>query len=268
VARIAGIMAAKRTSELIPLCHPIGLTKVEVLITRRSEETKEVGFEIASRVECYGKTGVEMEALTAASVAALTIYDMAKAIDKAMVIGGVRLVRKSGGKSGDFEAATSADALKVRLANAADEHVVMDITNAAYEKYISRIGRKPQPMTTHYAPMIAAQQVWLAEEDDDVVGVLVLVPEESHLMIYSVAVDPKHQHRGIGRKLMALSEQEALRQGYDQVQLYTNVKMTENISIYSRLGYLITKREDTPEFSRIHMAKGLCHTLISRSVGQ
>ena len=102
-ARIAGIMAAKRTSELIPLCHPIALTKVDVLIEQGSRGAEEMGsFEVLSRVECYGKTGVEMEALTAASVAALTIYDMAKAIDKAMVIGDVRLTYKSGGKSGEF----------------------------------------------------------------------------------------------------------------------------------------------------------------------
>ncbi|NJM41392.1 MAG: cyclic pyranopterin monophosphate synthase MoaC [Anaerolineae bacterium] len=256
MARIAGIMAAKRTSELIPLCHPIGLTKVDVSITRRSEETKRFGsFEVLSRVECYGKTGVEMEALTAASVAALTIYDMAKAIDKGMVISEVRLLRKSGGKSGDFLAEPTASEVTMRLARSDDEGNVVALTNAAYEKYVPRIGRKPQPMTTDYAPMIAAQQVWLAERDGETTGVLVLVPENDALLIYSIAVHPNHQHGGIGRQLMAFSEQEALRQGYAQMQLYTNVRMTENIAIYSKLGYLITSREDTPEFSRIHMAK-------------
>ena len=96
-ARIAGIMAAKRTSDLIPLCHPINLTHVEVHC-----EPSEGRIEIRSRVECVGKTGVEMEALTAASVAALTIYDMAKAIDRAMVISDIHLTHKTGGKSGDF----------------------------------------------------------------------------------------------------------------------------------------------------------------------
>ncbi len=98
-ARIAGIMAAKRTSELIPLCHPISLTKVEVRC-----EPREGAIEIEARAECVGKTGVEMEALTAASVAALTIYDMAKAIDRGMLIEGVRLMHKSGGKSGTYDA--------------------------------------------------------------------------------------------------------------------------------------------------------------------
>lgn len=97
-ARIAGIMAAKRTSELIPLCHPISLTTVEV----RCEPTEgDDGprIEITARAECVGKTGVEMEALTAVSVAALTLYDMAKAIDRHMVIGEIVLVHKSGGKT-------------------------------------------------------------------------------------------------------------------------------------------------------------------------
>ena len=103
-ARIAGIMAAKRTSDLIPLCHPIALTKVEITIAPQSETN---GFMVQSHVECYGKTGVEMEALTAASVAALTIYDMAKAIDRSMIISDVQLLYKAGGKSGEYHAENS-----------------------------------------------------------------------------------------------------------------------------------------------------------------
>ncbi len=108
-ARIAGIMAAKRTSELIPLCHPIALTKVEVTITPNPNISNSPAgatgeIKIYSRVECFGKTGVEMEALTAASVAALTVYDMVKALDRGMVISEVRLLSKSGGKSGDWRA--------------------------------------------------------------------------------------------------------------------------------------------------------------------
>jgi cyclic pyranopterin phosphate synthase len=102
-ARIAGIMAAKRTSELIPLCHPISLTKIEVEIILRGGEGVSKSIEVLSRVECVGKTGVEMEALTAASMAALTIYDMAKAIDRGMVISELKLLSKRGGKSGDWK---------------------------------------------------------------------------------------------------------------------------------------------------------------------
>ena len=98
-ARIAGIQAAKRTWELIPLCHPLLLSKVEVSLTALPE-TNQVRIE--SLFKLSGKTGVEMEALTAASVAALTIYDMCKAVQKDMVIETVRLLEKSGGKSGHF----------------------------------------------------------------------------------------------------------------------------------------------------------------------
>ncbi|WP_213992041.1 cyclic pyranopterin monophosphate synthase MoaC [Sodalis sp. dw_96] len=102
VARIAGIQAAKRTWELIPLCHPLALSNVEVHLEAQTAHNR---VRIETRCRLTGKTGVEMEALTAASVAALTIYDMCKAVQKDMVIGPVRLLAKSGGKSGDFEAA-------------------------------------------------------------------------------------------------------------------------------------------------------------------
>lgn len=99
VARIAGIMAAKRTPELIPLCHPLNLTSVQVELTPDAERSAVL---IQARVRCSGVTGVEMEALTAVSVAALTIYDMCKAVDRGMRIGEIRLQRKRGGKSGEI----------------------------------------------------------------------------------------------------------------------------------------------------------------------
>jgi len=99
VARIAGIMAAKRTHELIPLCHPLALTGVEVEIT---PDEALPGLRVRARARVKGATGVEMEALTAVSVACLTIYDMAKAVDRGMRIEGVRLVEKMGGKSGHW----------------------------------------------------------------------------------------------------------------------------------------------------------------------
>ncbi len=98
-ARIAGIMAAKKTHELIPLCHPLLLNKVTLDI--EPDETLP-GLRVSAEVRVSGKTGVEMEALTAVSVACLTIYDMAKAIDRDMVIGEIRLMQKSGGRSGDY----------------------------------------------------------------------------------------------------------------------------------------------------------------------
>lgn len=100
-ARLAGIMAAKQTANLIPLCHPLMLTKVAVEIT---EDAALPGLRVEAMVKLSGKTGVEMEALTAVSITCLTIYDMAKAADKAMEIVNIRLLEKSGGKSGDFKA--------------------------------------------------------------------------------------------------------------------------------------------------------------------
>ena len=96
-ARIAGIMAAKKTAELIPLCHPLALTSVEVAF-----DYVEGGIAVSATASLTGKTGVEMEAMTAASVALLTVYDMAKALDKGMIIDGVRLLEKRGGKSGHW----------------------------------------------------------------------------------------------------------------------------------------------------------------------
>ncbi|MBM6575196.1 cyclic pyranopterin monophosphate synthase MoaC [Microvirga sp. SRT01] len=100
VARVAGIMAAKRTAELIPLCHPLPLSKVTIDL-----DATDTGVTVTATCATTGQTGVEMEALTAATVALLTVYDMVKAVDKAMTIDGVRLLTKTGGKSGDWVAA-------------------------------------------------------------------------------------------------------------------------------------------------------------------
>ena len=102
VAEIAGVMAAKRTSDLIPMCHPLAIASVKVEVEPTADGS---GLEVTARVKTTGPTGVEMEALTAASVALLTLYDMLKAADKAMTIQDVRLVEKSGGASGDFRRA-------------------------------------------------------------------------------------------------------------------------------------------------------------------
>ena len=101
VAQLAGIMAAKKAAELIPLCHPLSLSSVDVKL---SIDAKRNAVDIVATCKLKGRTGVEMEALTAASVAALTVYDMCKAVDRGMVISGVKLLHKSGGKSGTFNA--------------------------------------------------------------------------------------------------------------------------------------------------------------------
>ena len=104
VAQVAGIMAAKKTSDLIPMCHPVPITGADITF-RISDDPS--GIEIKAEVRCKGETGVEMEALTAVSVAALTIYDMCKAVERGIRIGDIRLLAKSGGKSGDYRAEES-----------------------------------------------------------------------------------------------------------------------------------------------------------------
>ena len=101
VARVAGIMAAKRTHELIPLCHPLAISQIEV---EAAPDAKLPGIKVTARVKVAGQTGVEMEALTAVSVACLTIYDMVKAVDRAMHIEGIKLIEKRGGRSGHYRA--------------------------------------------------------------------------------------------------------------------------------------------------------------------
>ena len=108
-ARLAGIMAAKKTSELIPLCHPLNLSHVSVDLT-----PNKTGYDIEARVRISGKTGVEMEALTAVAVAALTLYDMVKAVDKSMVIGDIELLEKSGGRSGKYKKKPNPESRKPR----------------------------------------------------------------------------------------------------------------------------------------------------------
>ena len=105
VARLAGIMAAKRTAELIPLCHPLPLAHADVQL-----EVRDNGIQITATARTDGKTGVEMEALTAAAIAALTLYDMCKAMDKAMEITDIRLESKTGGRSGNYEREVTSDA--------------------------------------------------------------------------------------------------------------------------------------------------------------
>jgi len=100
-ARLAGIMGAKRTADLIPLCHPLGLDSVEMDLTTEDSPPR---VEITARCKVTGRTGIEMEAMTAVSVAALTVYDMCKAVDRGMKIGDIRLVEKTGGRSGTFRA--------------------------------------------------------------------------------------------------------------------------------------------------------------------
>lgn len=145
----------------------------------------------------------------------------------------------------------------LRRATLSDVAAIVTLTDAAYAKYIPRIGRKPQPMTTDYRPFVHEHFVWVLELEQQLAGVLVLQQEPDALLIYSVAVHPAHQKRGFGRLLLAWAEQEAQQAGYTSICLYTNARMEENIALYKRLGYQETQREAYFDNIRVYMRKQL-----------
>ena len=147
--------------------------------------------------------------------------------------------------------------ITVRLASRGDADTVAAITDAAYSKYIPRIGRKPEPMTVDYGNMISENPVHILMVGDRPAGVLVLKHEEDQTLIWSVAVHPDHQGRGLGLRLLRLAEQEARVRGYRKIRLYTNSLFTENIALYRWFGYEETMREPFRDSTLVHMAKKL-----------
>ncbi len=131
------------------------------------------------------------------------------------------------------------------------------LVEAAYGHYVARIGRRPGPMEDDYAARIAAGQAWVAEGDAGPVGLLVLEDQPDALLLDNVAVAPEAQGRGIGRALIAFAEAEARRRGHRQIRLYTHVLMTENIALYTRLGFAETGRVSEKGFQRVYMEKPL-----------
>jgi GNAT superfamily N-acetyltransferase len=144
----------------------------------------------------------------------------------------------------------------VRLAAPSDLAQVEAIVREAYSGYIPRIGREPGPMLDDYASLIAQGQVHVLE-DDGVVGVLVLVPEAAAMLLDNIAVAPSAQGRGYGRVLLDFAEHEARRQGFYAIRLYTHALMTENLTLYPRLGYVETHQGEEKGFSRVYMTKQL-----------
>lgn len=145
----------------------------------------------------------------------------------------------------------------IRPARADDRPRIEAIVEAAYSPYLQRMNRKPAPMVDDYAKRIAAGQTHVLEEDDEIVGLLVLEPGEGFLLLDNVAVDPGHHGKGHGSRLMAFTEEEARRQGFDVVELYTNEVMVENIARYRHLGYVEMKRERVAGYDRVYMRKTL-----------
>ena len=149
----------------------------------------------------------------------------------------------------------------IRLAHPADAARVAAIADAAYRPYLQRMSRNPAPMEEDYSARIAEgltqQLVWVLEEDGEILGLLVLETHPDHLLLDNIAIDPAHHGRGLGKRLLAFTEAEARRRGYDAVELYTNEIMVENIALYQRLGYVETGRKQDRGYDRVFFRKRL-----------
>ena len=144
-----------------------------------------------------------------------------------------------------------------RPATGADASRVAALVNAAYRHYVERIGMLPRPMTDDYAEVIANQRVTVAESQGTIVGVIVLTVDDEGFLIDNVAVGTSHRGEGLGRALLEFAEAEARLMGFDSIHLYTHEKMTENLAIYSRIGYVEYDRRSQGEFSLVYMRKHL-----------
>ena len=143
----------------------------------------------------------------------------------------------------------------IRPAEPRDADALAQCVAAAYQIYISRMGKPPGPMLANYADEIAQHQVWVADRRGDIVGGLVLAPYADHMLLDNIAVRPDCQGQGVGRALLELADVEALRQGYWELRLYTHVTMTENIALYTRLGWAETHRGEQDGYARVFMRK-------------
>jgi ribosomal protein S18 acetylase RimI-like enzyme len=143
----------------------------------------------------------------------------------------------------------------IRVATIEDHTSVEAIVAAAYALYIPRLGREPGPMLDDYASLILAGRVYVLESGGIVAGVLVLIPEQDAMLIDNIAVQPSCQGQGYGRGLLQFAERVARDAGYDAIRLYTNEVMTENIALYSKLGFVETHRAEEKGYRRIYMRK-------------
>lgn len=144
-----------------------------------------------------------------------------------------------------------------RSANGQDVLKVAEVVNAAYGHYVERIGMLPGPMTDDYAKVIRDRRVTVAETHGTIVGVIVLTVTDEGFLIDNVAVHPSHHGTGLGRAFLEFAEAEARREGFDSIYLYTHEKMTENLALYSRIGYVEYDRRSQGGFSLVYMRKHL-----------
>jgi ribosomal protein S18 acetylase RimI-like enzyme len=149
------------------------------------------------------------------------------------------------------------DELRIRAATAADVPAIADIVDQAYRHYIARIGKPPGPMLDDYAARVSEGVVWVVEEGAVITAIIVLLPTANHLLLDNIAVSPARQGLGLGRRLLAFSEAEALRRGYHEIRLYTHKTMVENQRLYVSICYEEMGRGTEAGYDRVFMRKQL-----------
>jgi ribosomal protein S18 acetylase RimI-like enzyme len=149
------------------------------------------------------------------------------------------------------------DEPRIRAATAADVLAVTEIVDEAYRHYIARMGKPPGPMLDDYAARVLEGAIWVLEEGAAIVGIIVLLPMADYLLLDNVAVSPSRQGLGLGRRLLAFAETEALRRGYSEIRLYTHQTMVENQRLYASIGYEETGRDTEAGYDRVFMRKQL-----------
>src|SRR5262252_3209108 len=149
------------------------------------------------------------------------------------------------------------DELRIRAATAVDVPAIANIVDQAYRHYISRIGKPPGPMLDDYVARVSEGTVWVLEEGAVIAGIIVLLPASDYLLLDNIAVSPARQGLGLGRRLLAFAEAEALRRGYREIRLYTHQTMVENQRLYASIGYEETGRGTEAGYERVFMRKRL-----------
>jgi ribosomal protein S18 acetylase RimI-like enzyme len=149
------------------------------------------------------------------------------------------------------------DEARIRAATAADVSVIGQIVEQAYLHYIPRIGKPPGPMLDDYAARVAEGVVWVIAEESIIAGIIILLPRPEYLLLDNIAVAPARQGAGLGRRLLAFAEAEAVRRGYREIRLYTHQTMTENQRLYAAIGYEVIGHGTEDGYERVFMRKQL-----------
>jgi len=151
--------------------------------------------------------------------------------------------------------------IRIRAATAADIPAIVDIVDRAYRHYIARIGKPPGPMLDDYLARVSQDAVWVLQDGPAIAGILVLLSASEYLLLDNIAIAPERQGRGLGRRLLAFAESEALRRGYREIRLYTHQTMIENQRLYASIGYEERGRGSEAGYDRVFMRKPLCNPL-------